>query len=132
MWPMSSACSPSIEFDCRPQLAARIVVVAAVCTAAITTLLVERSPWTVAVLLTGVSAAIAGCAATGWFGGPKTLSRATWTSEGTWWLTDRRGEALQAMLLADSRVFGHWLWLRWDSAQGRRQAFLIRRSVQSE
>ena len=68
----------------------------------------------------------------GWFGGPRVLDRATWSPDGVWRLTSQNGSGEVAYLLPDSRVFAHWLWLRWGSPSGRRQALLLRRSVEAD
>ncbi len=109
-----------------------MAVVLGVCVAALLSLLVDRSPLIWMLLLAGIALALVVSAANGWLGGPRAIHRATWSSDGRWWLIDGRGAAFEARLLADSRVFAHCLWLRWDSPAGRRQAFLARRGLQSD
>lgn len=128
---MSSKSLPTIAIDCRPPVAVQIAASLACLAGALALwLILPRS----AALLTAAPGAIVlwlAFARSGWFGGPRAIRRASLASDGTWWLEDGRGQTSCAQLLADSRVFTHWLWLSWDSPAGRRQALLPRQSPQS-
>ncbi|MEQ1582406.1 MAG: hypothetical protein ABL964_17610 [Steroidobacteraceae bacterium] len=129
---MSSRSSPSIAIDCRPPAAARPVALLACVAAALIPWLAVSGPWTLPASLSSAAAVFGGFLLSGWLGGPRTLDQAVWSPEGVWWLTSRSGSGEVARLLPDSRVFTHWLWLRWDSPSGRRQALLPRRSVEAD
>jgi hypothetical protein len=94
--------------------------------------LVVPGPWTIPASLSSAAAVFYGFLRSGWLGGPCALDHAAWSPEGVWWLTSPSGAGEAARLLPDSRVFAHWLWLRWDSPSGRRQALLSRRSVEAD
>lgn len=95
-------------------------------------------PWLVTPGLPAVLPALAAGAAvylgflsSGWLG-PRALAGATWSPEGEWCLTRRDGVDEPGRLLPDSRVFAHWLWLRWEAPSGRHQALLLRASLQAD
>ncbi len=129
---MSSRSSPSIAIDCRPPLAARPAILLACLAAGLIPWLVPAGPWTVPASLACAMAVFCGFLASGWLGGPRALAIVFWLPEGGWWLTSRNGSGEVAKLLPDSRVFTHWLWLRWNGPSGRRQALLLRRSVEAD
>jgi hypothetical protein len=125
---MSSRSSPAIAIDCRLPAVLGPVPWVATLMAALVPWLVPASPLTLvsSVLCAGI--VFAGFRSAGWLGGPHALESAFWSAEGDWWLKTLAGSTLPARLLPDSRVFAGWLWLRWETPAGRRQAFLARDS----
>jgi hypothetical protein len=129
---MSSRSSPSIAIDCRPPAAARPVALLACIAAALVPWLVVHVAWTALASVACAAGVFGGFLMSGWFGGSRVLEHAAWSPAGGWWLTSRNGSGEAAQLLPDSRVFAHWLWLRWEGPSGRRQALLIRHSVEAD
>jgi len=125
---MSSRSSPAIAIDCRLPAALAPIPWLGTVTAAVVPWLVPSNPWTLAASLACAVIVMSGFRTSGWLGGPRALERAFWSPEGEWWLTQQGGTTVPARLLPDSRIFAQWLWLRWDTPSGPRQAFLSRTS----
>jgi hypothetical protein len=128
---MSSESLPTIELDCRPPAAARLAALLACVTVALVPLLVIPGLWNLMVSLACTAIVMTVCRRAGSLGGPRTVRQAYWSTDGQWWLKDGTGVTINARLLGDSRVFAHWIWLRWDSPLGLRQAVLLRDATQA-
>ncbi len=128
---MSSKSLPTIELDCRPPATARLAALLACVTATLIPLLVIPSPWNVMASLACAVFVLWACIHSGSLGGIRAVRQAYLSADGLWWITDGGGLVSRARLRADSRVFAHWLWLRWDSPLGLRQVVLFRDSPQA-
>jgi hypothetical protein len=118
---MSSTSSPTLLCDVRSRRAEPAVALLALAAGALGPSLVTSLDTTTAcaVSLISTSLILLGLWRARWVGARRIVAVA-WLSDGRWLLTDSRGATIEAALLGDSRVGGHWAWLRWSSGNSIR------------
>lgn len=122
---MSLSRSPAIEVDCRLPRAVPIGLGLACLLPLLPLVGLFRHERVAMAAIVAVPLILFFFYRTAWLGA-QGLARASWSTEGNWWLTDAGQGAVPARLRSDSRVFASWLWLRWETPVGPRQAVLFR------
>ena len=111
---MSSPAYPTLNIDVSARRGERyvafIAVGLAVCAAA---MLFAQSPIIGTVASASTVIITRALMRSGWFGGPRSIARLVWQSEGQWLLTNKRGDQLTCELAGSSRVTPHVVWLDW-------------------
>ena len=98
-------------------------------TAGCTVVLLGAAPsWTQWLAAVAVGAIAFGLWRAGWIGSRHRLIGVRWLAEGNWFLADRHNSAIPAELAGNTRLAGSAVWLRWQTAPGRRRSMLLVRA----
>jgi hypothetical protein len=101
--------------------AAWLALIGAACAVA---LLGPVPAWTQLLAAAGIGAIAFGLWRAGWIGSRHRIVDVRWLADGRWVLADR-GKTFPAVLCADTRLFGHAVWLHWKTEPGRRRSMLL-------
>jgi hypothetical protein len=123
---MSSRNSPTLTLEVRRRRAETLVAWLALATAACAVVLFgAAASWTQWFAAGGVGVIALGLWRAGWIGAGQRIVGVQWLADGRWLLADCHGSAIPAKLSTDTRLAGDAVWLRWNTAPGRRRSMLL-------
>jgi hypothetical protein len=130
---MSSRNSPTLTLEVHRRRAETLVAWLALAGAGCAVVLLgAASHWTQWLAAGGVGVIALGLRRAGWIGAGRRIVGVQWLADGRWLLADRHGSAIPARLSTDTRLAGDAVWLRWNTAGGRRSMLLVRGDMPAE